>query len=290
MLAKRLKSALKPAVVIAIILGGLAFLSSFEISFALIFAASGFFGVIFLILIMSVISPTKYTLDQRIDADFPVETREKVRSLLNRVNTNSTLILQNRILDLAKGDSALVERLVNLIVDERDSREAMMYLQVAMQKEKTTGQGMGQALATKPVEMKTQKASSKKAIEKQIKDAVFKEMYLFLKETLLPLGFNEHYWGRQGFDSHIDFTRDSVLVASMHEIRDQFYELSATTDSDKKTWIGDPENGHEVTAFEFGLLFKPEKNEKGNYKLPDKDKRAREYEKFKQWLIENQIN
>ena len=87
MLAKRLKSALKPAIVIAIILGGLAFLSSFEIPFALIFAASGFFGVVFLILIMSVISPTKYTLNQRINADFPVETREKVRSLLNRVNT-----------------------------------------------------------------------------------------------------------------------------------------------------------------------------------------------------------
>ena len=53
---------------------------------------------------------------------------------------------------------------------------------------------------------------------------------------------------------------------------------------------GDPENGYEVTDFEFRLFFQPEENEKGKYRLPDKDKRAREYEKFMQWLIEKQIN
>ena len=281
MLAKRLKSALKPAIVIAIILGGLAFLSSFEIPFALIFAASGFFGVVFLILIMSVISPTKYTLNQRINADFPVETREKVRSLLNRVNTNTTLTIQNHILDLAKGDSSQVERLVNLIADERDTREAMMYLQVAMQKENPQVPEYPRG---------KQIILSKKPIEKQIKDTVFKEMYLFLKETLLPLGFDEQYWKGQWLDYHVSFTRGFVLVTIMHEIREQFYELNATTDSDKKTWMGDPENGYEVTDFEFRLFFQPEENEKGKYRLPDEDKRAREYEKFMQWLIEKQIN
>ena len=281
MLAKRLKSALKPAIVIAIILGGLAFLSSFEIPFALIFAASGFFGVVFLILIMSVISPTKYTLNQRINADFPVETREKVRSLLNRVNTNTTLTIQNHILDLAKGDSSQVERLVNLIADERDTREAMMYLQVAMQKENPQVPEYPRG---------KQIILSKKPIEKQIKDTVFKEMYLFLKETLLPLGFDEQYWKGQWLDYHVSFTRGFVLVTIMHEIREQFYELNATTDSDKKAWMGDPENGYEVTDFEFRLFFQPEENEKGKYRLPDEDKRAREYEKFMQWLIEKQIN
>ena len=281
MIAKRLKSALKPAIFIAVILGGLAFVSSFEISFALIFAASGFFGVIFLVLILTVISPTKYTLDQRIDADFPVETREKVRSLLNRVNTNRTLIIQNRILDIVKGDSAQVERLVNLIVDERDTREALMYLHVAMQKENP-----------QPPERPKGKQVilSKKPIEKQIKNAVFKEMYLFLKETLLPLGFDEQYYMGQWLDYHVSFTRGLVLVTIMYEIRERFYELSATTDSGRKKLIGDPENGREVTDFEFRLFFQPEENEKGKYKLPDKDQRAREYEKFKQWLIEKQIS
>ena len=281
MLAKRLKSALKPAIAIAIVLGGLAFLSSFEISFALIFAVSGFLGVIFLILILGVISPTKYTLDQRIDADFPVETREKVRLLLNRVNTNTTLTIQNHILDLAKGDSSQVERLVNLIADERDTREAMMYLQVAMQKENPQVPEYPRG---------KQIILSKKPIEKQIKDTVFKEMYLFLKETLLPLGFDEQYWKGQWLDYHVSFTRGFVLVTIMHEIREQFYELNATTDSDKKAWMGDPENGYEVTDFEFRLFFQPEENEKGKYRLPDEDKRAREYEKFMQWLIEKQIN
>ena len=157
----------------------------------------------------------------------------------------------------------------------------MLYLQVAMQKENPQVPEYPRG---------KQIILSKKPIEKQIKDTVFKEMYLFLKETLLPLGFDEQYWEGQWLDYHVSFTRGLVLITIMHEIREQFYELNATTDSDKKAWMGDPENGYEVTDFEFRLFFQPEKNEKGKYRLPDKDKRAREYEKFMQWLIEKQIN
>jgi hypothetical protein len=68
-------------------------------------------------------------LDQRIDREFPPETREKARSALNRLTLISKDIVQNRILVLAKGDAALVESLVKKVEKEDDYREALMFLQ-----------------------------------------------------------------------------------------------------------------------------------------------------------------
>jgi hypothetical protein len=68
-------------------------------------------------------------LDLRIDREFPPETREKARSLLNRLILINKEIVQNRILALAKGDAATVENLVKKVEKEDDFREALMFLQ-----------------------------------------------------------------------------------------------------------------------------------------------------------------
>ena len=68
------------------------------------------------------------TLDQRIDREFPPETREKARSLLNRLTLINKEIVQNRILVLAKGEAATVESLVKKVEKEDDFREALMFL------------------------------------------------------------------------------------------------------------------------------------------------------------------
>jgi hypothetical protein len=71
----------------------------------------------------------KSALDQRVDREFPPETREKARSSLNRLTLISKDIVQKRILELAKGDAALVESLVKKVENEDDYREALMFLQ-----------------------------------------------------------------------------------------------------------------------------------------------------------------
>jgi hypothetical protein len=72
---------------------------------------------------------TNSALDLRIDREFPPETREKTRSLLNRLTLINKEIVQNRILALAKGDAATVENLVKKVEKEDDFREALMFLQ-----------------------------------------------------------------------------------------------------------------------------------------------------------------
>jgi hypothetical protein len=68
-------------------------------------------------------------LDQKIDREFPPETREKARSSLNRLMLINKDIVQKRILELAKGDAAMVESLVKKVEKEDDYREALMFLQ-----------------------------------------------------------------------------------------------------------------------------------------------------------------
>jgi hypothetical protein len=68
-------------------------------------------------------------LDQKIDREFPPETREKAKSLLNRLTLINKDIVQKRILELAKGDAAMVESLVKKVEKEDDYREALMFLQ-----------------------------------------------------------------------------------------------------------------------------------------------------------------
>jgi hypothetical protein len=129
---QRFKSIWKAALIIAVIFGGLGFLSTFEITSALIYAGSAFLGVILLIFIVDSVSPTKYTLDQRIDKDFPLETREKARSILNRVTLANREIVQKRILELARGDAGIVEHLVERVENGTDYREVLSVLNFEM--------------------------------------------------------------------------------------------------------------------------------------------------------------